>query len=625
METRHAVGGSSPSSIPTHHDADRNTPAVPHTTEPTSRPNLRLHAREEVDRDALQSPDPLDRARELLRFDRRGPRLRLIDQSERERSRAPEGRETDALGSLGDAWPHDRTGAAGRVADRLAEAIGPARFQRYFADHAMIEVKPRGLRVTAPTPALASLLDRRFGDAIRAAAVAEFGGVLTGLKIEFAAERAVKTEAEPPGTESRAARAPAAPMSRPAVQRVAAAAMREKSSQSSGRHYAFEDFVVGDSNRLAYNAAVQMAEGGAEGQRGSSMLFVHGPCGVGKTHLLQGLANRFRETHPGATVRVVTGEAFMNDFVNAIKAGGGSAMSGAPRSQAGAGGVERFRRQYRRCDLLCIDDVQFLASKQATQQELLHTFDEILLSGASVALVCDRHPRSIRQFSPALVSRFMSGMVASIDPPDAAVRQQAIRVIALRRGLALDDAAMRMLVDRTRSIAGAPIIGVREIEGIMTRIEAIHRLLPGYHGRGGTVGVLAVERALGDPGSGGAGASGEAAVDAGLRRPVRVETIISQTCTALGVETADLGAPTRHKRVVLARAVITHLSRELTTLSYPEIARAIGRPSHSTVITAHQRLVKQITQGESFGIGPDGESMTIDGLVRQLAGNLAKR
>lgn len=535
----------------------------------------------------------------MHRFDRRVPALRLT---------APDPVPSSSI-------PSD---AASRISEQLAGMIGAARFAKSFAEQARLVVDGRVVEVRAATRSAAGLIERRFGQPLRQAASAVLGDV---VDLRFSVDAALPVPGRPDAQESPAA----------AVAGVLAAPREAATGGPRSRVYRLDGFVVGESNRLAYDAALRMAEGllttGADGAGGSGAmgvagapLFIHGPCGVGKTHLLQGIAVRFRELHPGATVRTVSGETFLNEFVSAVRHGGGAGMTGYNRSAAGAGGIERFRRQYRRCDLLCIDDVHFLASKQATQQELLHTFDQISHSGARLVMACDRHPREMKSgdggFSPALVSRFLSGMVAGIDAPDASIREQAARMFAGRRGLILDPGALRLLVDRTRAVPGRAPVTVRDLEGLVTRIEAVHRL-QSPHGASdaGVVGVLAVERALGMTGDQGA---------APLRRPIRAEQIIAQTCLALGVERPDLSAPTRHKRVVLARAVITHLCRQLTTMSFPEIARAVGRPSHSTVITAHQRLLRQMDAGEGYGIGPGGEAMTITGLVQSLTEALTR-
>src|SRR5262249_7964579 len=156
-------------------------------------------------------------------------------------------------------------------------------------------------------------------------------------------------------------------------------------------------------------------------------------CGLGKTHLLQGVARRLQEVRPSAVVRYTTGEAFTNEYIAAVRAGSGK--------------CEQFRRAYRGVGLLCIDDVHFLANKQATQGELLHTFDAIDLSGARVALASDEHPRMVRSFSEALVSRFMSGAVVKLDFPERELRERMILAIAGRRGHTIDPAGVRLLAD----------------------------------------------------------------------------------------------------------------------------------------------------------------------------------
>lgn len=542
--------------------------------------------------------------RELHRFDRRPPRLRVVDGAEA------------ACG--GEGLGEVESGAAERIRAAVAASVGGTRFDRYFAGQALVEVKPgtdgaARVDILAASSAVANLIERRFGAAIRSAVIGELGDA-AGVVIAAAPARFGPASA---GEAARTERPPAVRLSDGGAPEAARPAERRREVRGAASAARLEDFVVGESNRLAYAAALHLTEPPEDAQRYSPLL-IHGPCGVGKTHLLQGIAQRLREMHPGAVIRSVTGEAFMNEFVAAIRAGG-----------AGKSSVEAFRRQFRRCDLLCIDDVHFLASKAATQQELLHTFDEISTGGARIALACDRHPRQIRQFSPALASRLVAGMVAEIEPPDATVRERAMRLFAQRRGLRLDEAALRLLVERTTSVPGSPPVCLRDIEGLITRIDALQRLSPGMAGGEGGVRAVAVEQALrmtSSHGGGGAGGDGPGVSAAGAsRRPVRVEHIIAKTCDALGVDTADLAAPTRHKRVVLARAVITHLARQMTTMSFPEIARAIGRPSHSTVITAHQRLERQIAAGEVFGIGPSGESMTVGGLVRHLAAALAAR
>jgi len=499
------------------------------------------------------------------------------------------------------------------LTERLTRIIGQVSFDRHFRGRVEIRLKDGGVEVYAPSRAAADVLRRRFGVALRQAGADDLGALGRAPEVVFI----TPPEAAAPDATAQ----PEGPAQHVPSRSVATAAEHLRPhphrSPASSTRYRLEDYIVGESNQVAYNAAAQLAAGDDGGA--ARTLFVHGPCGLGKTHLLQGAAQRFRERLPGAVVRVTSGESFMNDFVASIRAAGAE-------GSAGQGGVAKFRRAYRRADLLCIDDVHFLASKQATQDELLHTFDEIERGGARVLLVSDLHPRALRKFSPALVSRFMSGMVASIAPPENALRERITRAFAIRRGLSLDESGIRAVATRAAWTPGATTgPSIRDIEGMLTKIDALRRVAPEYLGPAGTIGAGAIERALGGPAGGSAGTISNQSSGGGAlvhvqrpARPVRVHVIIAQTCAALAVEVGELSGKTRHKRVVLARALVTYISRALTTQSFPDIARALGRPSHSTVITAYQRFCRQLAVDEAVTLEHASEPTTMTVLTRQL-------
>jgi chromosomal replication initiator protein len=221
-----------------------------------------------------------------------------------------------------------------------------------------------------------------------------------------------------------------------------------------------EDFVVGESNRLAFAAACRVVD--IDDGHGLSVLFVHGECGVGKTHLLQGICRRSieRTGRPGS-VRYVTGEQFTNEFIAAVR----------------TNTLDAFRARMRKLDLLAIDDVHFLSNKVRTQSEFLYTLDAIGLGGAKIVMASDDHPRHIKRFNQALVSRFISGMVVKVDRPDRCTRLELIRRLASVRSLSLNDAA----VD---TIAGQCVGSVRELEGAITRLAAVTTLLHEPHVNG---------------------------------------------------------------------------------------------------------------------------------------------
>jgi chromosomal replication initiator protein len=484
---------------------------------------------------------------------------------------------------------------AARVAARIRTAIGPDRFEGSFGNKALFRVDSGALEIATPNRVLSGLLERRFGDLIRQAAKVELGEFPVRFVVAgdlFGAQAIAPAAAAPEVVET------------PGAIRPATAARKAAPRPVMTDRYRFETFIVGDSNRLAYNAAMALADGQDEAEA-YSPLFIHGSCGVGKTHLLHAIAKRFKDAHAGSNVRVIGSEAFVNEYVAAVR----------------AGDVEKFRRTFRRVDLLCIDDVHFLSNKQSTQGELLHTLDELGRGGAKMVLASDEAPRQIKAFSAALVSRFLAGMVAGITPPDVALREKCVKMFAAQRGLTLEKLAADMLVQRTGQAPGQDPATVRDIEGLITRIDALQRLVPEYSGNGKghsaePIGVLLVERALGN---GSSSTVTDPSSPTRAAKPVRIDSIISHTCAALAVDVADLSGKTRHPRVVTARALITTLARQMTTLSYPEIARSIGRPNHSTVITAFQRFAKQLEADEAVDAPGAPEARTLPVLMRQIA------
>jgi len=207
-----------------------------------------------------------------------------------------------------------------------------------------------------------------------------------------------------------------------------------------------EDFVTGPSNRLAYAATVSVIDQPA-GQY--NPLFIHGGCGLGKSHLLQAICNGWKEKHEGLRWRYVTGEEFTNDYVFAIK----------------AREMSTFHSRYRDVDALVIDDVHFLANKRATQEGFLHIFKTIDTVGKQIVLASDAHPKMIGHFSDSLVSRFVSGMVVRIESPDLEVRTQFLRQRSQKLGVAISDNVIRHIAENFRA-------NIRELEGALLKVIA---------------------------------------------------------------------------------------------------------------------------------------------------------
>lgn len=486
-------------------------------------------------------------------------------------------------GRSGNDSPSRRAGEPGPgdrerlIRERLRAELGPERFSRYFEQGAKLSVSAGGVEVAVPSPFMAELFSRRLGPTLRRAAADDAAG---SAEVRVRVDRTL--ERMPSGTQGTPQRRPAHPV----TERPARASLRLR--------HRLKDFIVGESNRLAHTAAARIAEGVDDAA--FSPLFIHGSSGLGKTHLLQGVARRYLQRSPGARVRYVTAEGFTNDYITAIR----------------SNSTDKFRREWRGVKLLCLDDVHFLRGKQATQTELLHTLDAIGLTEARVVLASDEHPRRITELNDHLVSRFLSGAVVRIDEPDEALCRRLVRALAVRRDLPLGEDGLAALTERAST--GGRRSG-REIEGLLNQVEAVRRLTPDLCGGPGPMDAAAVRRAL--------GLSDGAALRRGAgRKPVRIELILREVCHQLRVEPEDLYGSGRHRRVVLARGLVVRLARELTTLSYPEIARALGRPNHSTVITAQQRIGRQMEQGTPVDCGPDLAGLTIADLGARVRGRI---
>lgn len=481
-----------------------------------------------------------------------------------------------------------------RIEMLLRDRLGPEKLGRYLRGGRAVQLNELGeVVVSVPSPLVAGIVEKDFAEIIRIAACEVLGRVAVPLRITVVGQLAPTVPAAlvrggdvPMPTESTAQTAPGAPG-------VAEEARKRRLAPVPLR-YRLADLIVTPFNRLAYESIRRHATGEA----GMGVLLIHGSTGLGKTHMLHALAAEVSAETGGRGVMVTTGEQFINDYVAACKSN---------RS-------EDFRRRHRRVDLLAIDDAHAIAGRTGSQNELAATIDAVLQRGGRVALTASSAPRSIAELSESLVSRFSSGMVAGINPLDGASIQRIIAATAERRGLRLEPEALALLTHEAQAPAarGASprAINIRDLEGMVTKIEAVHRLLPNvsYGSASGRVGVIIVQHALNLAGSGGAtggsGGPGSASrsravagsVYAGARA-VRMNDIVDHVCRSLNVEAAELAGRGRHVRVVLARAIATWLARKLTSMSYPEIARAIGRPNHSTVITAHRRLDAQIASG----------------------------
>jgi chromosomal replication initiator protein len=309
-------------------------------------------------------------------------------------------------------------------------------------------------------------------------------------------------------------------------------------------NYTFDRFVIGGGNRLAHGAALAVAEAPSEAY---NPLFLHGPPGLGKTHLLAAIANYLRANAPALSVRYTTAESFTNEFVGALK----------------SAGADAFKTRYRDLDVLLIDDVQFLEGKPATEEEFFHTFNALYESGSQLVLSADRIPSELSTLASRLRDRFEWGLTVAVEPPNLATRLTVLRRLVQEAGVEIADTeALTELANRIDA-------NVRQLHGALTRVIAHASLMA---------------RPL----------SSELIAEVIPRgRPVQttsVEEIQQRVAEAFGVSRAELVGSSRAATPLRARQVAIFLTRELTDLSLPQIGRLYGGRDHSTVLNSLRRI-----------------------------------
>src|SRR4051794_6304560 len=332
--------------------------------------------------------------------------------------------------------------------------------------------------------------------------------------------------------------------------------------------YTFEQFVICDGNRFAHAAALAVAE--LPGQA-YNPLVLHGPPGLGKTHLLHAIGNYIARYGDGLTVRYATVETFTSEFVGAV------------RSEGAAG----FKSRFRGADVLLIDDIQFLASKQRTEEEFFHTFNALYETGRQLVFTSDRPPSELAGLEARLRERFECGLVIPVETPGPEAREAILRKRLLHDKVEMDDEALRLLAENVNS-------SIRALEGGLIRVVAYASL------RGERITTDLVSAVLGRL----------PAPSALPQHPATLEAIQDAAAAAFDLSRDRLLARDRSPRVALARQIAMYLARELTDVSLPEIGRGFGR-DHSTVVHAHKRIAADVAAG-----GP--AAAAVDKLRRDL-------
>ena len=310
--------------------------------------------------------------------------------------------------------------------------------------------------------------------------------------------------------------------------------------------YHFETFVIGSSNRFAHAAANAVAEAPAKAY---NPLFIYGESGLGKTHLLHAIGHYARRLYPGLRVRYVNSEEFTNDFINSI------------RHDEGAS----FKQVYRNVDILLIDDIQFLADKEATVEEFFHTFNTLYNNNKQVVITSDLPPKQLSGFEDRLRSRFEWGLITDIQPPDLETRIAILRKKAEAEGLVAPPEALEYIASRIST-------NIRELEGALIRVTAFASL------NRQTVDIELAEHVLKD------------LITDETAHEITPELILHATGEYFNLTLEELTSKSRTRTLVTARQIAMYLLRELTEMSLPKIGQVLGGRDHTTVIHADRKI-----------------------------------
>jgi len=430
----------------------------------------------------------------------------------------------------------------------LRESVSDAVWQMWLSKVTAVEISEDNLVLGVPNSVVRARINDRFLGLIRDAVTAEAGHPLeVGLVIIDEHDLDLDL-LDPELTELPLSPAPPAP---------SAEASQPSASRASGTvrldpKFTFDSFVAAPSNRLALAAAQTVAETPG---RAYNPLFIYGASGLGKTHLLHAIGNWVVQNYPRHRVLYVTTETFLNDFVDALR------MSA----------TIAFKRRYRECDVLLIDDVQFMENKEGLQEEFFHTYNDLHGSGKQIVLTSDRPPKSIETLEDRLRSRFLSGLITQIDPPDLETRLAILRTKAESDHEDIPDDVLNFIATHVKD-------NIRELEGALIRVTAFASL---NHER---ISLDLAERVLAD------------IVSAGEPRRITPQMILEATAASYGFTVDAICGPSRTRPLVTARQVAMYLVRNLTDYSYPAIARVFGGRDHTTVIHAVEKISGQMKE-----------------------------
>jgi chromosomal replication initiator protein len=429
--------------------------------------------------------------------------------------------------------------------EALREQVSEAIWQAYLSGITPLSITDDEIVLGVPNTLIRDRVESRFLGLIRDTVVSTVGRPVE-LRLDVVAPLHEPAEEARPGLDHGAGNDRGPTASDHGQARSNGPARSRFDSPVLDSRYTFDTFVIASSNRFAHAAAQSVAEAPA---RSYNPLFIYGDAGLGKTHLLHAIGNYVLENFNGRHVRYVSTETFMNEFVDAIRTNATTA----------------FKRRYRECDVLLIDDVQFMEGKESLQEEFFHTFNSLYGASKQIVLTSDRPPKSIATLEDRLRSRFLSGLITEVQPPELETRLAILQTKAEREQVFVPDEVLELIATHVKD-------NIRELEGALIRVTAYASLNRQPLSR-----ELA-EHVLSD------------IVSADQPRRITPQMILDATAETFGFSIDELRGPNRRRPLVTARQIGMYVFRDLTDFSYPAIAREFGGRDHTTVMHAVEKI-----------------------------------
>jgi chromosomal replication initiator protein len=428
-----------------------------------------------------------------------------------------------------------------QISSALRGELGDGVFDRWFSTLRLADANAREVALVIPNSIYQVWIESNYGSQLQAALMTVFGAK---RKVSFRVENGASTQ------------------DTPLAEEVAGAA--EETPEPAGAtgarglnpHYIFDTFVVGANSEFAHAASLAVAKSPA---RTYNPLFIHGGVGLGKTHLLQAIGHHLAASRRGTKVAYVRSETFTNEFINAIQ----------------TNSLVKFRRRYRQADILLIDDIQFLAGKERSQEEFFHTFNSLFEGRKQIVLSSDQPPSEIAQLEQRLVSRFEWGLTAELQPPDMETRLAILRKKAAGLDVNLPNHVLEYLAHRIKS-------NVRRLEGALLRVASFSSL------SGRPLTDDSVEHVLRD------------ILQEEARRAVSIDQVQRKVAEHYDVRLADMTSKRRPANIAFPRQIAMFISRRLTKNSLQDIGEAFGGRDHGTVIHACKTVQDRMDKEESL-------------------------